>query len=69
MLNIDLICINFQRKPAEYDPERVAELAEKYPDTYWEFHADSGHCMVDSINAAEPLEALPNNISDQGTVK
>lgn len=59
----------FQRKPAEYEPERVAELAEKYPDTYWEFHADSGHYMVDGINAAEPLEALPNNISDQGRVK
>lgn len=22
--------------------------------------------MIDSINAAEPLEALPHNISDQG---
>lgn len=44
----------------------MKELSEKYPDTYWEFNADSGHYMIDSINAAEPLEALPHNISDQG---
>ncbi|CAO3679170.1 unnamed protein product [Umbelopsis vinacea] len=69
IINIaDLIKASKPRKPAEFDPERVKELSEKYPDTYWEFNADSGHYMIDSINAAEPLEALPHNISDQAAI-
>ncbi|KAJ2960794.1 hypothetical protein NQZ79_g3839 [Umbelopsis isabellina] len=69
MINIaELLKASKPRKPAEFDPARVSELSAKYPDTYWEFHADSEHYMVDCINESEPLEALPNNISDQAAI-
>lgn len=55
-----------------YDPQVVHQLSQDYPDTYWQFHADSidsdGHLMIGQINSANTLKTLPVNISDQGAI-
>lgn len=51
-----------------WNKQKVKELSEHYPDNYWKFHADSGHGMLDIINAEHPLESITCNISDQSAI-
>lgn len=51
-----------------YNPQKVKQLSEQYPDTYWRFHADSGYGMINSINANHSLQTLPINVSDEGPI-
>ncbi|KAI8099614.1 WD40-repeat-containing domain protein [Halteromyces radiatus] len=48
--------------------ERMKELTERYPDKFWQYHADSGHAMIDAINENHVLEPVQCNISDQGAI-
>ncbi|KAI8069307.1 WD40-repeat-containing domain protein [Gongronella butleri] len=51
-----------------YDHARTKELANAYPDTYWQFHADAGHGMINAIHQDAPLQELPQRLSDHGAV-
>ncbi|KAI9321404.1 WD40-repeat-containing domain protein [Dichotomocladium elegans] len=51
-----------------YDPEEIQRLAKEYPDTFWQFHADTEFPMVDVINEDHPLETLNYNMSDQAPI-
>ncbi|CAO3607731.1 unnamed protein product [Cunninghamella echinulata] len=51
-----------------YDKKRTLELAEKYPDTYWKYHADTDLNMIGTINESNQLESIPSNIGDQGAI-
>ncbi|KAI9488386.1 WD40-repeat-containing domain protein [Zychaea mexicana] len=57
-----------KKKPAGYDPERCKQLTHAYPDTYWQFHADTGYSMINTINDNASLESVPCNISDQAAI-
>jgi WD40 repeat protein len=57
-----------KNKVQVYDPEKVKQLSEQYPDTYWRFHADSGYGMINPINSNYQLQTLPNNIHDHGPI-
>ncbi|KAI7886126.1 WD40 repeat-like protein [Lichtheimia hyalospora FSU 10163] len=52
----------------QYDPAAVEELANQYPDSYWQFHADREFPMVDVINEKYPVKALNQNLGDHGPV-
>ncbi|KAL1915225.1 uncharacterized protein VTP21DRAFT_7501 [Calcarisporiella thermophila] len=52
----------------QYDPEVVRELAAESPDSFWTFHADSNHGMIDYINEDNPLTTLPVAIEDQAPI-
>ncbi|KAI8140478.1 WD40-repeat-containing domain protein [Fennellomyces sp. T-0311] len=56
------------KKKAEFDPERCKALATAYPDSFWQFHADSGYGMINNINDTSLMEAVPCNISDQAAI-
>jgi WD40 repeat protein len=57
-----------KKKLEIHDPEKVKQLSEEYPDTYWQFHADSGYGMIDRINDEYRLKTLPVNVSDDGPI-
>ncbi|CDS14390.1 hypothetical protein LRAMOSA06559 [Lichtheimia ramosa] len=52
----------------QYDPVAVEALAKQYPDSYWQFHADTGFSMMDVINEKYPVKALNYNLGDHGPV-
>ncbi|KAF7728088.1 hypothetical protein EC973_006726 [Apophysomyces ossiformis] len=58
-----------QPKKLAYDPKYVSKLASEHPDKYWTYHANTEYHMIDTINAENPLEVVPCNISDQGAIK
>ncbi|KAI8885383.1 WD40 repeat-like protein [Backusella circina FSU 941] len=62
--------LNLKKKesPLLWDFEKTKDLAEKYPDNYWKYHADAGHRMIEAINADNELECIPCNMSDQGPI-
>lgn len=41
-------------------------LAKQYPDSYWQFHADTEFSMMDVINEKYPVKALNYNLGDHG---
>jgi WD40 repeat protein len=51
-----------------WDPKRTKELADRYPDEYWKYHADAEHQMIEAINVDNKLECVPCDISDQGPI-
>nr|CAG8568291.1 10419_t:CDS:10 [Entrophospora candida] len=51
-----------------YDPILVKELANEFPDRYWEFNAESGYGMVNYINEQYPLELIKAGVQDQGPI-
>ncbi|KAG2223512.1 hypothetical protein INT45_000832 [Circinella minor] len=52
----------------EYNLERCQELASTHPDSFWQFHADSGYNMINTINETSLLEPVPTNMSDQAAI-
>ncbi|KAL9550086.1 hypothetical protein MBANPS3_004897 [Mucor bainieri] len=52
-----------------WDKQRTKELAKKYPDAYWKFHANvqDSH-MIKTINAQSPLVSIPCTMTDQGPI-
>ncbi|KAI7905051.1 WD40-repeat-containing domain protein [Cokeromyces recurvatus] len=52
----------------KWNKERMKNLAEKYPDNYWKYHADAGYEMIDAINEDNQLESIPCNMNDQGPI-
>ncbi|CAO3655888.1 unnamed protein product [Mucor fragilis] len=52
-----------------WDEQRTKELAKKYPDTYWKFHANvpESH-MIKTINSQSPLVSIPCTMIDQGPI-
>ncbi|KAI7865731.1 WD40-repeat-containing domain protein [Spinellus fusiger] len=55
-------------RKAAFDPIRVQELNTAYPDTYWEYHADRDHQMINDISHANQLELVSCNMSDQAPI-
>ncbi|SAM02439.1 hypothetical protein [Absidia glauca] len=51
-----------------YELQRTKELADQYPDNFWQYHADSDYDMIGPINMQNQLDVLPYNISDQGAI-
>ncbi|EPB83107.1 hypothetical protein HMPREF1544_10145 [Mucor circinelloides 1006PhL] len=54
---------------ASWDEQRTKELAKKYPDAYWKFHANvpESH-MIKTINSQTPLVSIPCTMTDQGPI-
>jgi len=48
------------------EPKAASILAKKYPDNYWQCHAQSGHEMINYINEDHPLELVGVDVHDHG---
>ncbi|KAI8994642.1 WD40-repeat-containing domain protein [Pilobolus umbonatus] len=57
-----------KKKSPTWNSKYVTELAKKYPDSYWKFHADSGHNMINLINEVHALDITPCYINDQAPI-
>ncbi|CAH1760430.1 137_t:CDS:10 [Entrophospora sp. SA101] len=51
-----------------YDAIEVKKLSKEFPDNYWQFHANSGHGMINYINEQNPLELLDVKATDYGPI-
>ncbi|ORZ25855.1 WD40-repeat-containing domain protein [Absidia repens] len=51
-----------------YELERSKQLAQQYPDNYWQYHADGDNSMINLINGQNKLELVEVNIGDQGAI-
>ncbi|OAD07625.1 hypothetical protein MUCCIDRAFT_104563 [Mucor lusitanicus CBS 277.49] len=52
-----------------WDEQRTRELAKKYPDAYWRFHANVAEShMIKTINSQSPLVSIPCTMTDQGPI-
>ncbi|KAI8375962.1 WD40-repeat-containing domain protein [Radiomyces spectabilis] len=57
-----------KKKVVVTDPQRARLLADQYPDSYWQFHADTEYDMIGAINEDNPLEVVNCHISDQAPI-
>ncbi|ORX61626.1 WD40 repeat-like protein [Hesseltinella vesiculosa] len=51
-----------------FDVERSQELAQKFPDQFWQFHAGNTDTMITNIHEKSPLEPVPVYMNDSGAV-
>ncbi|KAJ2309300.1 hypothetical protein IWW51_006832, partial [Coemansia sp. RSA 2702] len=52
-------------KPPSFDPVENTELAQAYPDPYWQELLSKSSDRIDLIDEEHPLELLPYTITDQ----
>ncbi|RKP24764.1 hypothetical protein SYNPS1DRAFT_29485 [Syncephalis pseudoplumigaleata] len=59
-----------RRATSGYEPATVRKLAQQYPDTYWQHHAESDSGMVNFVDEGErALHCIKEaNIHDQGPI-
>ncbi|CAG8547573.1 1755_t:CDS:10 [Paraglomus brasilianum] len=57
-----------QAKVIPTEPKAASILAKKYPDKYWQCHAQSGHEMINYINEDHPLELVGVDVHDHGPI-
>ncbi|KAI9250449.1 WD40-repeat-containing domain protein [Phascolomyces articulosus] len=52
----------------EFNKERCQSLTQSNPDSFWQFHADSGYGMINQMNDTSSLTPVPTNMSDQAAI-